>query len=263
MTEQTPAGPHLPPTTDTVAELAPGEAQARARDAWRQSGGTLTGAELGERFGYSERWGRKQIAAARAANGTTGTPDRNGTSGTNGTVPAGAARTTGTGAGTAQRNARTPSGTPAGTSATPARRTGTARSRAASGRAPLALVIATVVAVVLVTVVCAVASYVHIRDLALLVGMGALAYWLPLALDGLVVACSCSLIVDRHRGRRGEAVAMVGVAVGLVGSLAANVLAVDPTWLSERTIRLVLAVMPPVALAVSGHLLLRMLGDRH
>jgi Protein of unknown function (DUF2637) len=154
-----------------------------------------------------------------------------------------------------QPRAARPSGT--GTGPAP-------KGRQAPGAAvvPLPLLAVTVAAVVVVTVVCAVVSYSHIRDLATTAGMGGLAGWLPLGIDGLVVAASCSLIVDRQLGRPGHALAWAGVALGLAGSLAANVLAVDPTLVSLRAVRWSLAGYGPAALAVSGHLLFRMLGDR-
>jgi hypothetical protein len=127
---------------------------------------------------------------------------------------------------------------------------------------PLPLLVVTAAAVVVVTLVCAVVSYSHIRHLARTAGMGSLAGWLPLGVDGLVVAASCSLIVDRQLGRPAHALAWAGVALGLAGSLAANVLAVDPTLVSLRAVRWALAGYGPAALAVSGHLLFRMLGDR-
>jgi hypothetical protein len=92
--------------------------------------------------------------------------------------------------------------------------------------------------------------------------MGSLSGWLPLGIDGLVVAASCSLIVDRHLDRPGHPLAWAGVALGLAGSLAANVLAVDLDLVPLRAVRWVLAGYGPAALAVSGHLLFRMLGDR-
>jgi hypothetical protein len=69
---------------------------------------------------------------------------------------------------------------------------------------PLPLLVVTAAAVVVVTVVCAVVIYSHIRHLARVAGMGSLAGWLPLGVDGLVVAASCSLIVDRQLGRPGQ-----------------------------------------------------------
>jgi hypothetical protein len=246
---------------DALADLSTAEAQAQARDAWRRSGGRLTGAELARRYGRSERWGRMQIAAARAdagaaESGTDGTqaqptagPTRNGTSHTALPLPPAAAA-----AGPARPLAkRTPS------PATP-RRNG--KRPAEAPVVPLPLLAVTAAAVVVVTVVCAVVSYSHIRHLARTAGMGSLAGWLPLGVDGLVVAASCSLIVDRQLGRPGHALAWAGVALGLAGSLTANVMAVDPTLVSLRAVRWALAGYGPAALAVSGHLLFRMLGER-
>jgi hypothetical protein len=238
-----------------VDDLTPADAQAHARDAWRASGGRLSGAQLAARYGRSERWGRQQIAAARAEATGTPSPDTGIASQPAGTRPA-------------------PSGTPSAAPTLPGG-TGLARpatQRMAGGRTapkgrqpagvPLPLLAVTGAAVVVVTLVCAVVSYCHIRDLARTAGMGSLAGWLPLGVDGLVVAASCSLIVDRQVGRPGHALAWAGVALGLAGSLAANVLAVDPELVSLRAVRWTLAGYSPAALAVSGHLLMRMLSDR-
>jgi hypothetical protein len=240
---------------EPLDELAPVDAQAHARDTWRASGGRLSGAQLAARYGRSERWGRQQIAAAKAT--STGTP----ASGPRATrVP------TGTGAATDGRRAGGPA-MPSGTEPAPPARQRTPDGRAAPKErqpagVPLPLLAATAAAVVVVTVVCAVVSYSHIRDLARAAGMGGLSGWLPLGIDGLVVAASCSLIVDRQLGRPGHALAWTGVALGLAGSLAANILAVDPELVSLRAVRWTLAGYGPAALAVSGHLLMRMLGDR-
>ena len=117
--------------------------------------------------------------------------------------------------------------------------------------------------VALVTVVCAVVSYSHARHLAELAGQGGLAPWLPLAVDGLVAASTCSLLVDRRQGQPGHPLAWAGAALGLAGSFAANVVAVDPTLVDLRHVRWVLAGYVPAALAIAGHLLVRMLGERH
>jgi Protein of unknown function (DUF2637) len=237
------------PATD-LTHLPATEAQAQARAAWRAAGGRLTGAQLAARYGRSERWGRQQIAAARQDDEATSrrpaVPDR--------ATPA---------PGTATSAARMP---PGSGPARPAPVTGTARPTAPKERHPASvpppLLAVTAAAVVVVTVVCAVVSYTHIRDLATTAGMGSLAGWLPFGVDGLVVAASCSLIVDRHQGRPGSALAWAGVGLGLAGSLTANVLAVDPQLVSLRAVRWALAGYGPAALAVSGHLLMRMLGDR-
>jgi hypothetical protein len=249
-------GSELAPVEDqaTSVVLAPGDAQARARAAWQQSGGTLTG---------SDRWGRQQIAAARSeeSSGAPAAGERHpavpgGSGGDTGGIPAHAApAATGTPNGTPADHplaARVP---PSATIRSPA-------DDRQAGAVPLPLLAVTVAAVALVTVVCAVVSYSHIRHLALVVGMGGQAAWLPLGVDGLVVASSCALIVDHHLGRPGQPLAWCGVALGLAGSLAANVLAVDPELVSLRAVRWVLAGYTPAALAVSGHLLFRMLVQR-
>jgi hypothetical protein len=273
-----------------LADLSSAELQAHARETWLRTGGRLTGAELGQRYGRSERWGRQQIAAARsnAAGGRDAGAGIDGTAaGGNGSADAVAAAPGRTALPTAS-GGRTPAheaarpGTDAAATTEPSRRHGAtataartarmARKSAAGKRQstgkdrpaqpPLPLLVVTVAAVVVVTLVCAVVSYTHIRDLAQQAGMGSLALWLPLGVDGLVVAASCSLIVDRHLERPGHPLAWAGVGLGLAGSLAANVLAVDPELVPLRAVRWVLAGYGPAALAVSGHLLFRMLGDR-
>ena len=236
-----------------LAELGTAEAQAHARDTWRRSGGRLTGAELARRYGRSERWGRQQIAAARTGSGNGTARDGSAAPATGGTPATSPAQPP------AAATARSGGNGTAGT----ARVAGGGRTaRKAPVGVPVQLLAVTAAAVVVVTVVCAVVSYSHIRDLARTAGMGSLAGWLPLGVDGLVVAASCSLIVDRQFGRPGHALAWAGVALGLAGSLAANVLAVDPELVSLRAVRWALAGYGPAALAVSGHLLFRMLGDR-
>lgn len=281
----TTAEPHADPVA--VAGLSPAELQAHARETWVSTGGRLTGAELAQRYGRSERWGRQQIVAAReqdaaegdAADGIDGmTPGGNGSAGSvaaaadytaSATAPAGrspgdrAARPGADAAAATQASRRHAATGPAARTA----RKGAAGGRQSAGKdlpaqAPLPLLVVTVAAVVVVTLVCAVVSYTHIRDLAQHAGMGSLSVWLPLGVDGLVVAASCSLIVDRHLDRPGHPLAWAGVALGLAGSLAANVLAVDPGLVPLRAVRWVLAGYGPAALAVSGHLLFRMLGDR-
>jgi Protein of unknown function (DUF2637) len=243
--------------TVPLAELGPAEAQAHARQEWRRAGGRLTGAELARRFGRSERWGRQQIAAARTA---ATAPADGGTPNGRVAVPPSAPTATG------GRRSTAPALPPRTGPARPAAATGTGTRSAPkvrqAARVPVPLLAVTAAAVVVVTVVCAVVSYSHIRDLAQVAGMGNLAGWLPLGIDGLVVAASCSLIVDRQLGRPGHALAWAGVALGLAGSLTANVLAVDPELVSLRAVRWALAGYGPAALAVSGHLLMRMLSDR-
>jgi hypothetical protein len=246
---------------DAPADLSAADAQEQARDAWRRSGGRLTGAELARRYGRSERWGRLQIAAARedagGADGGTGDTRAQPTSDAANNGTARPAPPLPPAAGPARPARPLAKRTPS--PATP-RRNGKGPAQAAD--VPLPLLAVTAAAVVVVTVVCAVVSYSHIRHLARTAGMGSLAGWLPLGVDGLVVAASCSLIVDRQLGRPGHPLAWAGVALGLAGSLTANVMAVDPTLVSLRAVRWALAGYGPAALAVSGHLLFRMLGER-
>lgn len=211
-------------TMTDVSTNGHGTTGDRARQVWRPG---MAGAELARQLGVPERTGSYWANKLRAA-----------------TAPATPPR------------------------AAPAKRAPAVRQRPTAGRGKAAgqtsplLVAATGVAVAVVVVVAAVVSYSHIRHLAVAAGMGSLAGWLPLALDGLVVACSCSLIVDRQHGKRTSPLAAGGLVIGLAASLAANVLAVDPTLASERAVAVVLAGYSPIALAVSGHLLLRMLGER-
>jgi hypothetical protein len=271
----------------SLDDLSTAELQAHARETWLSTGGHLTGAELAQQYRRSERWGRQQIAAARAEAahaGDAGAGIAGMTAGGNGSADSGdaagghAARSTAPG-GKPARGDATHTGTGAAAANPPSRRqaatgpTARAAHKGAVGRrqppgrerpaqAPLPLLVVTVVAVVVVTLVCAVVSYTHIRDLAQQAGMGSLSSWLPLGIDGLVVAASCSLIVDRHVDRPGHPLAWAGVALGLAGSLAANVLAVDIDLVPMRAVPWVLAGYGPAALAVSGHLLFRMLSDR-
>jgi len=126
---------------------------------------------------------------------------------------------------------------------------------------PLPLLVLTVAAVGTVAAVCAVVSWIHIRDLAVTAGMGSLSGWLPLGIDGLAVACTCSLIADRRQDKDAHPLAVAGLVLGIGGSLVANVLAVDPELVPLRAVRWGLAGYPPLALAVSAHMLFRMLGE--
>jgi Protein of unknown function (DUF2637) len=215
--------------TADATDLSDADAALLARADWHASGGTLTGRQLAERYGRSARWGQKQRAAAereaaeRAAAGTVAVPR---------TVP---------------RPER--------------KRTPAARTAAPAGASPLVRAV-TFVAVGTVLVVAAVVSYVHIRHLAQTAGMGSLAGWLPFALDGMVLACTGFLLDGPHPRKVDVVIARAGLFIGLVSSIAANALAVDPELASPRAVRLALAVYPPLAVAVTGHLALRMRGDR-
>jgi hypothetical protein len=106
--------------------------------------------------------------------------------------------------------------------------------------------------IAIVGVVVALVSYSHIVDLAVLAGHGWRAYLAPIALDGLAIAAIRAWQVGQHRR-----VAAVGIAVGIVGSVAANVLAVRPELVDLADVSAVLAAFPPIALAVIVHLVRR------
>lgn len=108
------------------------------------------------------------------------------------------------------------------------------------------LVAIMVAGAVMVGAVAAVTSYTHIRDLAELHGAGHLAPWLPLGIDGLVLVCTCSLMIERNL------VAGLGVLLGLAATVWANVLAVPPDSVAQ-----LFAAYSPLALAVVVHLTLR------
>jgi len=212
-----------------TATMMNGNARTAARQAWAESGGTITGTELAARFGKSERWGRMQIAAARQ----------------DGTVDV----------------AEPAAPLPAVEAAKPAARPAPAVPRRRGSPPPL-LVTGSVAAVAVVATVAAVVSYSHIRDLAVAAGAGWRADILPLSLDGMVAACTFCLVVDRRRGKIGHPLAWSGIALGLIGSVAANVLAVVPGLVGLELVAAVLAGFPPVALAMSAHLLVRILAER-
>lgn len=106
--------------------------------------------------------------------------------------------------------------------------------------------------VAIVAVAVAVVSASHIVDLAVHVGHGWRAWLAPFALDGMAVAGVRALQQGRHR-----VMASAGVACGVAGSVAANVLAVRPDLVDAGQVSAVLAAFPPLALAVVVHLFRR------
>lgn len=196
---------------------------------------SVTGAVLGERYGMTPAWGRKRKRIALAElDGTASRPEpEHG-------PPAPAVTVTPV---EPERVAPAP-----------------AEPQAVQRRRIDPLVVITVAAVAVVAAVALVVSYSHTHDLALAAGQSELlARILPAAVDGLVVAGSTSLLVDHRANRSGSDLAWLAVIVGLASSVAANVAAADPTAVDLRVVRLVMAAYAPIALAISGHLLLQML----
>jgi Protein of unknown function (DUF2637) len=266
------------------------EVRAEAMAAYRRNP-QLTGADLGRKFGRSDRWGRLVIeevekelasgtetpAVAGAQPETSGNVNGkpSGNSGGNQQVEGVSAQhPAGRRNGTNRADPRSPKPEGNGkrngtgiwlvpTEIPPGKRNGNHPENGTSAPAgnPRLLINVTVVAVAIVATVTTVTSYTHTHDLALMAGQAWLAKILPAAVDGLVIAGSTSLLVDRQHGRRGHPLAWTAVVIGLASSMAANVVAVDPTLVDLRVVKWVMAGYAPVALAVSGHLLLRMLGE--
>ena len=85
------------------------------------------------------------------------------------------------------------------------------------------------VAVLLVAAVAAVASYEHMRALAVVAGEGWRSWLLPISVDGLAVAASLTMLVRRRAGLPAGGLAWVALLLGLGASMAANVAAAEPT----------------------------------
>lgn len=215
----------------------------------------MTGAELGRHFEMKAPWGldQKNIALHGTRRGRPATTEAAAPPELGPPAPAGDAprKLNGT---------AHPAPAPPVRPAKPARPKPTPVPPEPAAATAKALVAVTVVAVAVVAVVTMVTSYSHTHDLAIKAGQNdLLSMILPAAVDGLVIAGSTSLLVDRNRGRQGSVLAWLAVALGLSSSMAANVVAVDPTLVDLRAVRWVMAAYAPLALAISGHLLLRML----
>jgi hypothetical protein len=102
----------------------------------------------------------------------------------------------------------------------------------------------TTVSVVLVAGIAAVVSYQHMHELAVRHGESWLgATLIPLAVDGMIVASSMSVLHASRCGRRGGALPWVLLLVGSLASLGANVAVADPTLIAR-----IIAAWPSFAL---------------
>ena len=107
----------------------------------------------------------------------------------------------------------------------------------------------TIIGSAVVTLVAAIASFSHTFDVAIAAGQPEyLAVLLPLSVDGLAVAGAASLIT----GVGSRWAAVLAVALGIVASLGANILAAPDDTLSR-----VVSAWPSVALAIAAELMLR------
>lgn len=117
--------------------------------------------------------------------------------------------------------------------------------RAAWGRAwPGLLAVGTVGAV---GVPAAVASYRHARDVVAAHGDPVMAPWLPLSVDGMLVAALVVIWVRRHRGDPAGAFPWCAFCFGMVVTVLANLAAVR----EPSPVAVAVALFPPLALAVT------------
>jgi hypothetical protein len=122
---------------------------------------------------------------------------------------------------------------------------------------PVSVQRVTTAAVLAVALVAAIASYEHMRALAVLAGEGWRAWLLPLSVDGLAVAASMTMLVRRRAGLPAGGLAWVALLLGLGASLAANVAAAEPTVQGR-----LVAAWPPVGLLLAYELLMQQIKAR-
>lgn len=117
--------------------------------------------------------------------------------------------------------------------------------RGAWGRTwPALLAVGTVGAV---GVPAAVASYRHARDVIAAHGDPVMAPWLPLSVDGMLVAALVVIWVRRHRGDPAGAFPWLAFSFGMVVTVLANLAAV----VQPSPVAFAVALFPPLALAVT------------
>jgi hypothetical protein len=110
----------------------------------------------------------------------------------------------------------------------------------------------TTTSVVLVAGIAAVVSYQHMHELAVRHGESWLgAKLIPLAVDGMIVASSMSVLHASRCGRRGGVLPWVLLVVGSLASLGANVAVADPTLIAR-----IIAAWPSFALIGAYELLM-------
>lgn len=100
--------------------------------------------------------------------------------------------------------------------------------------------------VAVVALTAAVISFSHVRQLAIEAGESELASWLlPISIDGAIAAAVAVILADSRAGRRPAVLTWMLLALGLAGSLAANIASAEPTMVARAV-----AAWPPVALAL-------------
>ncbi|MEU7894269.1 DUF2637 domain-containing protein [Nonomuraea sp. NPDC049152] len=113
--------------------------------------------------------------------------------------------------------------------------------------------------VILVAGIAAVVSYRHMHKLALRHGESELgAMLIPLAVDGMIVASSMSILLASRYGRRGGVLAWLLLIVGSLASLGANVAVADATLIAR-----IIAAWPSFALIGAYEMLMGQVRQRH
>ncbi|MER7213713.1 DUF2637 domain-containing protein [Streptosporangium sp. NPDC000239] len=110
----------------------------------------------------------------------------------------------------------------------------------------------TIACVALLTVIAAVVPFRHMHELCLRHGEDHLAAVLiPLAVDGIIVAASMSILLANRYGSRGGALAWTLLVVGSLAGLGADIAVAEPGLIGR-----VIAAWPSVALIGSYELLM-------
>ena len=206
-----------------AVDLTDEEARAALERDWRADP-SLSGAELGRRYGRTPEWGRKRVRLLKAGrDGGQVVPIRP----------------------TPQRAVPEPKPSPR--MQAPARHPGPVR-------VPPVAYWATLLGVVAVAGITAAASYVHMQDLAEANGQGAMSYALPVAVDGMMLVATMTMLVRRERGQPVR-LAWTCLALGVVLSITANVASayVLPGWAQG-----VISAWPPLLLLLAIHLLIQL-----
>ena len=122
-----------------------------------------------------------------------------------------------------------------------------------TGRADRWIRWSTIACVTMLALIAGTVSYLHMHALVAMHGQpGWVAALTPLAVDGMIVAASTSLLSESRSGGRGGVPPWALLVIGSVASLAANVAVAEPTAAGR-----VIAAWPSFALIGSYELLMR------
>lgn len=119
-----------------------------------------------------------------------------------------------------------------------------------------------VLAGAVVTIGAAVVSYTHMHELAVSAGEGWLAWIDPALVDGMVVFASTLLYAQHRLGQRAHWLVLPAIILGVAASLGANILSREPDLVDAKALGVIVRAVPPLALAIVGHLAWQLLGLR-